>query len=50
LEKVGIIERIIYPEITPRVEYKITPYGKTLLPIIDIMFKWTQRHMPKNKK
>jgi DNA-binding HxlR family transcriptional regulator len=50
LEKDEIIERIIYPEIPPRVEYKITPYGKTLLPIIDSMFQLAQKHMPKNKK
>ena len=29
LESDGIIDRIIYPEIPPRFEYKITPYGKT---------------------
>lgn len=50
LEKDGIIERTIYPEIPPRVEYKITPYGKTLLPIIDSMSKWAQKHMPKKNK
>ena len=31
LESDGIIERVIYPEIPPRVEYTITEYGKTLL-------------------
>jgi DNA-binding HxlR family transcriptional regulator len=50
LETDGIIERIIYPEIPPRVEYKITPYGSTLLPIIDSMSKWALENMPKNKK
>ena len=50
LEKDGIIDRIIYPEIPPRVEYKITPYGSTLLPIIDSMSKWAKQNMPKNKK
>ena len=50
LEKDGIIERIIYPEIPPRVEYKITPYGSTLLPIIDSMSKWALQNMPKSKK
>ena len=47
LEKDGIIDRIIYPEIPPRVEYKITPYGSTLLPIIDSMSKWALQNMPK---
>ncbi len=50
LEADGIIERIIYAEIPPRVEYKITEYGKTLLPIIDSMYQWGRQHMEKEKK
>lgn len=46
LETDGIVERIIYAEIPPRVEYKITPYGSTLLPIIDSMSAWAMKHMP----
>jgi DNA-binding HxlR family transcriptional regulator len=46
LETDGIIDRIIYPEIPPRVEYKITPYGRTLLPIIDSMSQWARLNMP----
>lgn len=45
LESDGIIERIIYPEIPPRVEYTITEYGKTLLPIIDCMYQWGIQNM-----
>lgn len=40
LEKDGIITREIFPEIPPRVEYTITPLGKTLFPIIEAMDKW----------
>ncbi len=50
LEKDGIIERIIYPEIPPRVEYTITPYGASILPIIDSMYKWGRQHMTGNRK
>ena len=46
LESDGIIERIIYPEIPPRVEYNITEHGKTLLPIIDSMYEWAKIHLP----
>ena len=46
LETDGILERIIYPEIPPRVEYKITPYGSGLLPIIDSMYEWAKNNMP----
>lgn len=50
LEADRIIERIIYAEIPPRVEYKITPFGNTLLPIIDSMSDWARQHMKKNNK
>lgn len=45
LEHDGIIDRVIFPEIPPRVEYSITDYGKTLLPIIDSMYVWGKAHM-----
>lgn len=40
LEKDKIISRKIFPEIPPRVEYAVTPLGKTLFPIIEAMDKW----------
>ncbi len=40
LERDGIIDRIIYPEIPPRVEYALTERGKSLLPIIELMKEW----------
>lgn len=46
LEADGVISRIIFPEIPPRVEYSITKFGATLLPIIDSMYQWAKVHMP----
>jgi len=46
LEADGVISRIIFPEIPPRVEYSITAFGATLLPIIDSMYQWAKVHMP----
>jgi len=40
LEEDKILERIVYAEIPPRVEYRISPYGASLLPIIDAMSEW----------
>jgi DNA-binding HxlR family transcriptional regulator len=40
LEVDGLIERKIYAEIPPRVEYFLTPKGKSLLPIIALMRDW----------
>nr|WP_293841324.1 helix-turn-helix domain-containing protein [uncultured Arsenicibacter sp.] len=50
LEADGIIDRVIFPEIPPRVEYTITDYGKTLLPIIDSMYQWGIQHMKTDNK
>jgi DNA-binding HxlR family transcriptional regulator len=50
LEADGIIERIIYAEIPPRVEYNITLYGNSILPIIDSMYKWGRQNMPVENK
>ena len=35
----GIIERIAYPEIPPRVEYVVTPFGKKFIRILDDLEK-----------
>ena len=43
LEKDKIIGRKIFPEIPPRVEYDITPLGKTLFPIIEAMDQWGRK-------
>lgn len=50
LEADGIIDRIIFPEIPPRVEYSITDYGKTLLPVIDSMYQWGVQNMKTDNK
>ena len=49
LENDGIIERKIYPEIPPRVEYFLTDKGKSLLPIIDMMKHWGDEHIFKKR-
>lgn len=45
LEQDGIIERIIYPEIPPRVEYSLSEKGKKLLPIVEMMKVWGDTHV-----
>ncbi|MBU8707369.1 winged helix-turn-helix transcriptional regulator [Bacillus subtilis] len=37
LEADGIINRKVYPEVPPRVEYSLTSKGEALIPIIDLM-------------
>jgi DNA-binding HxlR family transcriptional regulator len=33
--KFGIIKRVAYPEIPPRVEYQVTPFGRKFIRILD---------------
>ena len=40
LEEDKIIERLIYAEVPPRVEYKMTKYGLSLMPVIDVIQDW----------
>ncbi len=50
LEQDGILNRKIFPEIPPRVEYSITEMGKSLFPIINNMRIWGERHMDSEPK
>lgn len=40
LEDDGLIEREVFAEVPPRVEYSLSDLGKTLKPILDAMFDW----------
>jgi DNA-binding HxlR family transcriptional regulator len=44
LERSGLIERTVFPEVPPRVEYKLTTLGRTLLPITDSICTWADRY------
>ena len=40
LEDDGIVDREVFAEVPPRVEYSLTPLGKTLKPVLDAMWDW----------
>ncbi len=44
LEVDGLINRKIYAEIPPRVEYTLTEFGLTLSPIMQSMAKWGEEY------
>jgi DNA-binding HxlR family transcriptional regulator len=50
LELDGVVERTIFPEIPPRVEYKLTDFGLSLTPILDSMQTWGFREMEKRQE
>ncbi|MEM9895905.1 MAG: helix-turn-helix domain-containing protein [Bacteroidota bacterium] len=45
LEADGILERKIYAEIPPRVEYFVTDLGQSLMPVIGSMKKWGEENI-----
>ncbi|MEO0900062.1 MAG: helix-turn-helix domain-containing protein [Bacteroidota bacterium] len=49
MEADGILHREIFAEIPPRVEYSLTDYGLTLMPIIKNMKEWGELHMKSNE-
>jgi DNA-binding HxlR family transcriptional regulator len=44
LERDGIVARKVYGEIPPKVEYSLTPYGRTLRPLLKELCDWGHRH------
>lgn len=44
LEAAGIVERTVFPEVPPRVEYGLTDKGRDLLPVIKSMIAWADKH------
>lgn len=45
LERDGILERTVYPVIPPRVEYKLTPLGHTLIGAVGAVVAWAGRNV-----
>lgn len=45
LEADGIVNRKIYPEVPPRVEYNLTKSGKELMPYLNDLVGWALKNM-----
>lgn len=48
LEKDGILKREVFAEVPPKVEYSLTEYGKSLLPVIIILREWGVKRLMEN--
>ena len=40
LEEHDLISKVIYPVVPPKVEYSLTEFGESLIPVIDAMGRW----------
>ena len=43
LEVEGVVERIVYPQIPVRVEYKLTEKGLALKPVVEAIHEWAEK-------
>ncbi|WP_255089070.1 MULTISPECIES: helix-turn-helix domain-containing protein [unclassified Synechococcus] len=40
LEADGVVERQVFPEVPPRVEYRLSSRGRSLIPVLDSLHAW----------
>jgi DNA-binding HxlR family transcriptional regulator len=45
LERDRLVRRTIHPIVPPRVDYALTPLGKTLMPPLSALYRWMERHL-----
>ncbi|MER5418921.1 winged helix-turn-helix transcriptional regulator [Streptosporangium roseum] len=45
LERDGIVSRTMYPVMPPRVDYTLTPLGRTLLDTVGFLIHWAEEHV-----
>src|SRR5215470_11901367 len=45
LERDGLVQRTVYAEVPPRVEYALTPLGQTLRAPIAALIGWAEEHI-----
>ena len=44
LEADGLVSRKEYPQIPPKVEYSLSKWGQSLIPILDALCEWGEQH------
>ena len=45
LERDGLVRRKVHPDASPRVEYSLTPLGRTLIEPLQGLCRWTEKHL-----
>ena len=49
MEQSGLVNRRVYAEVPPRVEYSLTELGYSLKPVLDAMWAWGEEYQAKNR-
>lgn len=49
LEQDGILHRKVYPQVPPKVEYRLTDLGISLAPIIEAMRRWGKHYQTRTR-
>ena len=44
LEDDGLVRRTVYAEVPPRVEYELSPFGRSLDPVITSLCEWGEKY------
>ena len=45
LEQDGLVQRVVYPQVPPKVEYSLTEKGKSVMPILNRMCEWGKNYL-----
>jgi DNA-binding HxlR family transcriptional regulator len=45
LERDGLVTRTVHPTVPPRVDYALTPMGRTLLDTVRALVQWADEHL-----
>ncbi|MDL2268312.1 helix-turn-helix transcriptional regulator [Desulfovibrio sp. OttesenSCG-928-G15] len=47
LEADGLLAREVFPVVPPKVEYSLTPFGKSIAPVLQAMYSWGSGYLHK---
>jgi DNA-binding HxlR family transcriptional regulator len=47
LERSGLVQRRVYPEVPPRVEYSLTPLGRSMTDVVAFIRTWAETNSPR---
>ncbi|MEE3717163.1 helix-turn-helix domain-containing protein [Tumidithrix elongata RA019] len=48
LERDGLVDRHVYMQVPPKVEYSLTPLGKTLEPVLNSLHDWSTKYLTRS--